>query len=73
MERIFEPFYTTKANGMGLGLAVCRTIILAHSGSLSATNNATGRGATFHMTIPTAAPGNARDGEETTAREALTP
>jgi len=51
LERIFTPFVSTKADGMGLGLAVCRTIILAHRGRLWATNN-TPRGATLHFTLP---------------------
>ena len=51
LEQIFESFYTTKAQGMGLGLAVCRSIITAHNGKLWATNNP-GRGATFHFTLP---------------------
>jgi two-component system, LuxR family, sensor kinase FixL len=51
MEQIFEPFFTTKENGMGLGLAVCRTIIAAHRGKLWVTNN-TDRGATFHFSLP---------------------
>ncbi len=51
MEQIFEPFFTTKENGMGLGLAVCRTIIAAHQGKLWVTNNID-RGATFHFTLP---------------------
>jgi signal transduction histidine kinase len=50
--RIFEPFFTTKTQGLGLGLAVCRTIISAHGGKLWATNNAE-RGATFQFTLPT--------------------
>ncbi|MCE9604909.1 MAG: hypothetical protein K8U03_08415 [Planctomycetia bacterium] len=50
MEQVFEPFFTTKPNGMGLGLAVCRTIIAAHGGRLWATNNPE-RGATFHFTL----------------------
>jgi C4-dicarboxylate-specific signal transduction histidine kinase len=51
LEVVFEPFITTKAHGMGLGLPVCRTIIAAHGGSLWATNNAD-RGATFHIKLP---------------------
>ena len=51
MEQIFEPFFTTKAKGMGLGLSVCHTIIVAHRGKLWATNNVD-RGATFHFSLP---------------------
>jgi len=51
MEQIFEPFFTTKAKGMGLGLSVCHTIIVAHRGKLWATNNAD-RGATFYFSLP---------------------
>jgi len=51
LERIFEPFVSTKAEGMGLGLAVCRTIVAAHHGRLWAANNAD-RGASFHFTLP---------------------
>lgn len=50
-EKIFAPFFTTKAHGMGLGLAVCRGIIAAHGGKLWAENNDS-RGAVFHFTLP---------------------
>ncbi len=51
LEKVFEPFFSTKPHGMGLGLSVCRTIITAHGGKLWAANNAD-RGATFYFTIP---------------------
>ena len=51
LKRIFEPFFTTKSQGMGLGLAICRTIINAHNGRLWATNNSD-FGASFYFTLP---------------------
>ncbi len=53
IERIFEPFVTTKANGMGLGLSICRTIIHAHHGQLWAENRQDG-GSIFHFQLPAA-------------------
>ena len=51
MQQVFERFFTTKKEGMGLGLSVCRTIIDAHRGKIWATNDA-GCGATFHFSLP---------------------
>ena len=49
-ERIFQPFVTTKKQGLGLGLAICRSIIEAHGGRLWAENAVDGCGAVFRFT-----------------------
>jgi signal transduction histidine kinase len=51
LEKIFDPFYTTKPDGIGMGLAICRNCIDAQGGNIWATSNP-GRGATIHFTLP---------------------
>jgi len=52
-EQIFNAFFSTKAQGTGMGLSISRSIIESHGGRLWATSNS-GRGATFHFTLPAA-------------------
>src|SRR5262249_32418402 len=51
LERVFEAFYTTKSNGVGMGLSICRSIIEGHGGRLWAEANEP-RGAVFQFTLP---------------------
>ena len=55
MSNIFTPFFSTKSNGLGLGLMICRSIVESHGGKIAASANAH-RGATFTFSLPLTAP-----------------
>jgi signal transduction histidine kinase len=52
LDRLFQSFFTTKDRGMGIGLAICRSIIDAHGESIGASNLPGGHGARFCFTLP---------------------
>jgi two-component system, LuxR family, sensor kinase FixL len=60
-ELVFEPFYTTKRDGMGMGLSIVRSILESHGGSIKAVNGGT-RGAVFEFTLPLASEDQQRAG-----------
>src|SRR5262249_22265518 len=59
-QQLFQPFVTSKPNGMGVGLSICRTIIEAHGGHIKARANE-GGGTVFEFTLPFAEPGTDHD------------
>ena len=53
LARVFEPLFTTKEDGIGLGMPICKTIVEAHGGHLWA-ESPEGRGARFNLSLPAA-------------------
>ncbi|MFO1270059.1 MAG: ATP-binding protein, partial [Rubrivivax sp.] len=54
--RLFTPFFTTRAEGMGLGLSLCRTVVEQHGGALAFGPGPGGRGTLFRFTLPAPRP-----------------
>ena len=67
VDRVFEAFFTTKAQGMGMGLSICRSIVESHGGLLSVSPRRP-NGSSFCVMLPTTAPDNAGDDRQTSPR-----
>ena len=52
LARVFEPYYTTKANGLGLGLSISYRIVADHDGAIEASSEGMGKGSQFRLTLP---------------------
>jgi PAS domain S-box-containing protein len=70
LKHIFEPFYTTRHEGLGLGLSICQSIVAAHGGRLDAARNPNG-GMTFSVTFPIQQSLTASVGEDAPAKQAI--
>jgi C4-dicarboxylate-specific signal transduction histidine kinase len=70
-QRLFEPFFSTKPSGLGMGLPIVRTIVERHQGSLRAENRSAG-GALFTVTLPAAEASGRESGDSSTASGGLT-
>jgi two-component system sensor histidine kinase BaeS len=69
MRRLFDPFFTTRPGGSGLGLSVVRYIVERHHGRVTARNNPDGPGATFEIRLPVAPPPGGRTDEDSAGDE----